>query len=276
MLVRVALCGITHGNTHRNKQAYPHQTENIRHSWSQANSRESQLLTAFVCVCVCLPLNAPVTLTLFWQGLNVRRESPKLEQLAFLFLLSPTKKLILPVFSRLRSKSLHSSSDWPFSSRHRCTHTCLYPLPQTHTHRHPPPTSWVFSLVWVTCTAPPDLGQPPGAPPPLAWPAVIKLQRISGRLQPTTQQPPWPTLDVPQLHMGKTFKRQGRTGENGGEKRWGHDEQHLKFCLHVFQQMRRENGMNCRDRTVIHRVHLDIYSARTHPLPFLCYHTQTG
>lgn len=149
----------------------------------------------------------------FWQGLNVMRESAKLEQLAFLFLLSPTKKLNLLVFSRLRSESLHSLSGWPFSSRHRCTHTFI----STPPNAHPPPTSWVLSLVWVTCPAPPDVGQPPRASPPLTWPVVIKLQRISGRLQPTTQQPPGPTLDVPQLYMCKTFKSQDR-GDCGREK----------------------------------------------------------
>lgn len=93
-------------------------------------------------------------------------------------------------------------------------------------HTRPPPASWALSPVWVTCPAPPDLGQPPKASPPLARPAVIKLQRISWRLQPTTQQPPRPTLDVEQLHMGETFKKPGQ-GRTRGEKMgtwWGAPE----------------------------------------------------
>lgn len=162
----------------------------------------------FVCVCLRTPCNAYTS----WQGLNVRQESPKLEQLAFLFYFHPQKSSILPVFSRLRSKSLHSSSDWLLSSRHRCIHTCLYP--PLHAHTHPPPTSWGLSLVWVTCPTPPDVGQPPRVSPQVVRPVVIKLQRISGRLKPKAQQPPRPTLDVPHHSVwARHFKSQDRTVE---------------------------------------------------------------
>lgn len=102
----------------------------------------------------------------------------------------------------------------PDIGAHTRTHACIH-SPRTL----PPPTSWALSLVWVTCPAPPDLGQPPSkTPPPLARPAVIKLQRI--RLL----SPPWTShsfIWAVQSHGSRTGEHRG---ENGGERKCNQEE----------------------------------------------------
>lgn len=158
----------------------------------------------------------------FWQGLNVRQGLPKLEQLAFLFLLSPTKKLTLPVFSRLRSESLHSSSDWLFNSRHRCTHTHAYIHypPPTHTHTLPQPVGF---LAWCGSHAQPLLTwvNPPGLHHHLHGLPSLNSSGLVGDSSPQSNSPlgpPWTSHNSIWARHLRARTGQGRTEErNDGD-----------------------------------------------------------